>query len=126
MTVTISQAGPPPVSVSGTTNAAGIVNLNTATLADGAYVLTAVPHSASADPVGPATAETAVPPARVFRSLTAELTIVSHAVTAVTVAGLNRPDGAAAIGAGGVIVIDLQPVWMQSPNEGGRSATRSR
>ena len=39
-------------------------------------------------------------------------------------AGLNRPNGAAAIGAGGVIVIDLQPVWMQSPNEGGRSGNQ--
>jgi N-acetylmuramoyl-L-alanine amidase len=124
VTVTISRAGPPPVSVSGTTNAAGIVNLNTATLADGAYVLTAVPHSASADPVGPATAETPVPPSRIFRSLTADLTIAAHAVTAVTVAGLNRPNGAVAIGTGGVIVIDLQPVWMQSPNEGGRGGNQ--
>lgn len=119
VTVTISGAGTPPVSVSGITNAAGVVNLATASLADGAYVLTAVSHSASAAAVGPATAEAPVPPDRIFRSLTADLTIAAHAITAVSVQAANRPNGVTAL-AGGNVTIDLQPVWMKSPNEGGR------
>jgi hypothetical protein len=95
-TVTITGSG---TSVSGTTNAQGVATLDTTGLANGSYILTVTPEDALTGPVGPATAVT-LPTAktRIFRSLSADLTINAHNLTAVSVAAGQLANGEAEIG----------------------------
>jgi N-acetyl-anhydromuramyl-L-alanine amidase AmpD len=121
-TVTITGTAPGGATVSGITNAHGIVTLKTTSLANGAYTLTVVPVRTLAGDVGPTTASTPTPGDRIFRTLSADLAITSGSITAVSVPALNRPDGTASLGAANAVTIGLQPVWMRSPNNTSRGS----
>lgn len=123
-TVTIAGTVPGAATVSGATNAHGAATLKTTSLADGAYILTVAPVSTLAGAVGPATASSPAPGDRIFRTLSANLTIASGSITAVAVPVLNRPDGDASLGAAGAVTIGLQPVWMRSPNHTARDSNQ--
>ncbi|HEY5707601.1 MAG TPA: N-acetylmuramoyl-L-alanine amidase [Terrimicrobiaceae bacterium] len=123
-TVTITGTTPGAATVSGATNAHGVVTLGTTSLADGAYILTAAPVSTLAGAVGPTTASAPVPGDRIFRTLSVDLTIASGAITAVAVPAPNRPDGDASLGARGAVTVGLQPVWMRSPNHTARGSNQ--
>jgi len=99
------------------------VTLDTSKLADGTYTLTVTPSSTTPDPVGPPTASSPTPGDRIFRSLVAELIIASGRVTTATVSATNRPNGEATASASNVTV-ELQPVWMRSPNNGSRGSNQ--
>src|SRR5260370_3647291 len=96
-TVAITGSG---TSVSGTTDAQGHATLDTTGLANGSYTLTVTPEDTLTGPVGPATAVT-LPTAktRIFRALSADLTINAHNLTAISVAAGQLANGEAENGA---------------------------
>jgi len=122
--VSITGTGPAAASVSATTNAQGVATINTSGpsgLPDGSYTLTVTPAHTLTGPVGPTMAAT-LPAAvnRVFRSLSADLTIAAHNVTAVAVPAANLADGDASIGPHSTVTVGLQPCFMRSPNNRAR------
>lgn len=123
-TVTITGAPTPTgaSSVTGTTNASGVVVLDTSKLPDGSYTLTVTPASTTADPVGPAIASSLTPGDRIFRSLTGSVTIASGRITAGAVAATHRLNGDVIWASPSNLTVGLQPVWMRSPNNGGRGS----
>lgn len=123
-TVTITGTGTSAASVSGTTNAHGAATLDTSKLADGTYTLAVTPASTTTDPVGPAIASGPTPGDRIFRSLTAELTIASGRIMAATVAAANLRNGDAAAASPSNVTVGLQPVWMRSPNSSSRGSSQ--
>ncbi|MCC6389440.1 MAG: N-acetylmuramoyl-L-alanine amidase [Bryobacterales bacterium] len=116
-TVTIASASN---SVSGVTNSSGSVTLNIDAFPDGDYTLTVTPSSTSTDPVGPAIAGSPTPPDRVFRSLAVTVSISAKKITSASVPVTSRTDGDASVDTHHVVTVDLQPVWMHSPNNGSR------
>ncbi|HUQ93393.1 MAG TPA: N-acetylmuramoyl-L-alanine amidase [Bryobacteraceae bacterium] len=121
--VAIVQTGPPPVTLSGTTNSLGVLNLAVNTLANGTHAFAVVPASTTTDLVGPAVASSPTPGDRVFRSLGGTVTVAAGAITAVTIPPAERVNGDATLVAGGNIDVVLQPVWMKSPNNSGRGTS---
>lgn len=123
-TVTISGTAPGAASVSGVTNVHGTVTLNAKLLADGAYTLTVTPASTLAGPVGPATASGPVPGDRIFRTLSADVTIGKGTVRTVTVTAPNDANGDARLNAASAVTVGLQPVWMRSPHHSARGSNQ--
>lgn len=120
---------PPPTNgagaaaATGTTGRWGTVNINTAGLSNGQHVLRVTPANTTTDPVGPATANAAVPPDRIFRSIDINITVLQGNINNVAVSADQQDYGSAMLGNAntGRVVIDLQPIWMRSPNNGSRS-----
>jgi N-acetyl-anhydromuramyl-L-alanine amidase AmpD len=110
------------VPVTGTTAANGVATLDTSKLADGAYVFTVTPASTISDPVGPATASSPTPGDRVFRSLVGSLAVASGKIVSGTVAATHRLNGDVVWASPSNLTVGLQPVWMRSPNNGGRGS----
>lgn len=122
-TVTIT-GGTPPQSVSGVTNAAGSVTLDVSRLPNGAYTMTVVPANTQSGPVDPATASSPSPVELILRQVPVDVTITGGIITAVSVPTANRLDGAASVNSAGAVTVDLQPVWMRSPNHSGRGSSQ--
>jgi N-acetylmuramoyl-L-alanine amidase len=119
-TVTITGSG---TSVSGTTDAQGQATLDTTGLANGSYTLTVTPEDSLTGPVGPATAVTlATAKTRIFRTLSADLTINAHNLTAVSVAAGQLANGDANIEPQSAVTVGLQPCFMRSPNHSSRGS----
>lgn len=117
-TVRLARAGlPQPVTA--VTSNAGAATLATAGLADGAYVLTVTPADTTSDAVGPAIA-VATTPNRIFRSLDINVTLASGRIATAVVAPANVSNGTVAVTTNQPLAVTLQPVWMRSPNHGGR------
>jgi N-acetylmuramoyl-L-alanine amidase len=117
-TVTLSRPGlAPPVSA--VTNRAGIARLVTTGLADGACTISITPVHTTADPVGPLIA-VGTAPDRIFRSVTIQATLASGNVSVATIAKSAAADGVVQLGRNPRVLVDLQPVWMRSPNHGAR------
>jgi N-acetylmuramoyl-L-alanine amidase len=108
-----------PALVSGMTNAHGVVDLNTGTLTNGAHALSITAPQSTTDPVGP-NVEGAVPPPRMFRPLQVSIRTVAGRVDSVNVPPLQQANGTATLGGNPRVVVELQPVWIRSPNHGTR------
>ncbi|MHC2288520.1 peptidoglycan recognition protein family protein [Bradyrhizobium barranii] len=121
--VTITGIGPGLPSLSGITNAHGVVDLDTTGLADGIFTLTVAPAHTLVGPVGPNTAAT-LPSSvtRIFRTLSADLTVTAHKPTAISVSGGSSADGEAMIVTPSTPTISLQPCFMRSPNHSTRGS----
>src|SRR5258707_3580170 len=118
--VTITGSG---TSVSGTTDAQGHATLDTTGLENGSYTLTVTPEDALTGPVGQATAvKLPKSKTRIFRSLSADLTINAHNLTAISVAAGQLANGEAEIGPQSAVTVSLQPCFMRSPNHGSRGS----
>ncbi len=104
-------------SVSGVTGANGQVRLNLAGLPDGNYTLRVRHSNATTDPVGPAIATATPRPARIWRPLDAAIVLAGGRVQSSTHADVSV--------AGGTVTINLQPVWISSPNHSARPAGTS-
>lgn len=120
-TVMLTGATPGGVSLTQTTNAGGVAAINTAALANGTYTLSVNPGHSHAGAVGPSIAATPPVPDRIFRAVTGAVTIDHGNVTSAAVGGAIA-NGNVTLAAG-VVQIELQPVWMQSPNSGSRGST---
>jgi len=98
-----------------TTNAAGVARLDLAGVADGEYTLRATPASHSVDPVGPALATATPRPSRIWRPLTATVTVRGERITASPSTDV-RPAGTA-------LLLRLQPVWTAAANSSARASS---
>jgi N-acetylmuramoyl-L-alanine amidase len=105
------------VVLSGVTNGHGVVELNLSSLADGDYSCAMTAPNTDSNPVGPAL-PTGVPvPDRIYRPVTLTVKITGHTIKTAT------PDDALAANvavSGTLVVVDIQPVWMRSPNHQSR------
>lgn len=115
------EVGPPVLS--GTTNQWGNVDIDLAVLMNAVHTLRVTAPETTADVVGPGTAAMPVPPDRIFRTLDVSIRTSLGTVTAVNLLPQQRPNGSAALGGGASVLVDLQPVWMRSPNHGSRGGT---
>ncbi len=118
---------PPPVgpsAISGVTNRWGNINLNTTGLNDGAHTLRVTPAHTTADAVGPNTASMPVPPQRIFRSIDVRIRTIRGSVTGANVLARQINNGTARIGGNPRVIVELQPVWMRSPNHSARGSTQ--
>ena len=83
------------------------------------YTLTVTPANTTADAVGPAVAVASAAD-RIFRSLPIQVTLASGRIATATVAAANSSNGTVAVTANQPLAVNLQPVWMRSPNHGTR------
>ena len=103
--------------VRATTGASGEASINLSGLADGHYHLVVEPASATRFPVGP---QTAVPaagtaaPTRVWRPVRTVIRVQGERITSI--------DDAHVSVAGRRLTVELQPAWIESPNQSTRSA----
>src|SRR5262245_60540482 len=84
-TVEITGGAPPIAPVTATTSKSGVVTVDLNALPDGIYNLRVTPADTSADPVGPATASLASPPARIFRTLNVTITVKGGTVPSASI-----------------------------------------
>ncbi|MGD9222547.1 MAG: N-acetylmuramoyl-L-alanine amidase [Desulfobacteraceae bacterium] len=112
-----------PALISGVTNRWGNVNLNTADLTNGQHILRVTPAHTTAAAVGPATASIAVPPDRIFRSIDVSIHTTAGNVDGVSVLAPQQNNGTASLSGNPRVIVELQPVWMRSPNHRGRGST---
>ncbi|MGA7502126.1 MAG: N-acetylmuramoyl-L-alanine amidase [Isosphaeraceae bacterium] len=122
-TVSVSSTAAGGSSATGTTNASGIATLNLTGLTVGPFTLRVTPAHTTTDPVGPDIARTPPAPARIFRSLAAEVTLSMGRIATATVAPGQSSNGAVAVGSNPNLIVDLQPVWIASPNKHSRGST---
>ena len=111
------------VVVSGVTNGHGIVELNLSALADGDYSCAISAPRTYSDPVGPDLLSIGAVPDRVYRPLSLSLGLVGHQVRTATPDDDLVADVAVS---GTLVVVDVQPVWMQSPyfqSRGGKTVS---
>ena len=120
-TLQLSSVSAVPVSVMGKTNSQGAVELDTKSLPDGGYVLAVIAVNTDSGAVGPATANTAVPPDRIFRPMTVDVVLTTGAVTSIAVRAGRFFSGTARVVPKAPVAIAMQPVWIRSPNHSGRS-----
>lgn len=107
--------------LTGTTNRNGLVELDFSAVPDGRQVVEVRPaHSTTAE-AGPATAETGATPARIYRELDVTVNVCRGRI--VDAGAVCTPNGSAGLRAHPRILVELQPVWMQSPNHGARGGT---
>lgn len=112
-----------PVAISGTTNTHGIVSLNTTGLSNGQHILRVTPAHTTAAAVGPATASMPVPPDRIFRSIDVSIHTTTGNVDNVSVSASQVDNGVARLSGNPRVIVELQPVWMRSPNNNSRNGT---
>jgi N-acetyl-anhydromuramyl-L-alanine amidase AmpD len=94
----------------------GEVSLDIASLADGAYSMRVTPANTSTGDVDSTLAETANPPARIYRSYEFSIQVAKGTVTSVT--QTNTRDGEAVLDAHGKLTVRLQPLWMRGTSAG--------
>jgi N-acetyl-anhydromuramyl-L-alanine amidase AmpD len=104
--------------VTATTGKWGSATLTTTTVADGSYVLRVTPAT-SASEVGPDIAEAGVTPARMYRSLDIAITLVKGKIDKASVFPAST-SGTVVLGNDPRLTINLQPIWMESPNRSAR------
>ncbi|PSB67774.1 hypothetical protein C7B61_04385, partial [filamentous cyanobacterium CCP1] len=97
----------------GTTNHGGRFTLDLTGIADGTYTLRAIHPNSTTDPVGPMIASTTPRPDRIWRPFETTITLAGGRVT---VAASPHT-----VLAGRRLTIQLQPVWMASPNHSPRA-----
>lgn len=118
------EAGAGPPVISGVTNHRGLVSLNTTGLTNGRHLLRVTPAHTTADAVGPNSATMPNPPARIYRSIDIQIELRGGAVSGVNVLPQQRINGNARTGGTPRIIVELQPVWMGSPNHRARDGAR--
>lgn len=121
-TVSVSSTAAGGSSATGTTNASGIATLNLTGLTVGPFTLRVTPAHTTTDPVGPDIARTPPAPARIFRSLAAAVSLSMGRIATATVAPGQSSNGAVAVGSNPNLIVDLQPVWIASPNKHSRGS----
>lgn len=122
-TVTVSSTAAGGSSASGTTNANGVATLNLAGLSVGPFTLQVTPVHTTADPVGPDIARTLPVLARIYRSLAANVTLSKGRIATASVVASQARNGTVAVGSNPNVTVDLQPVWIASPNRRSRKTT---
>lgn len=104
--------------ISGKTDAQGALTSNTA-LTDGNYTLAIAPPTSWADEVGPGLAE-GTTATRIFRSMNMTVFVRGGVVGGIVSGGDN---GGKASATGGLLKVELQPVFIKSPNHNPRGTS---
>jgi N-acetylmuramoyl-L-alanine amidase len=127
-------------SISGKTDAQGVVDLDTSPLADGANTLRITAENVSDDPVGPLIADPLADPLpeRIYRTLEIKVTTLCGAIQTAAIVPRKLSDGSTTVTHGKLgntklrkwdavsspthLPIDLKPIWMRTRAESGRPA----
>jgi len=115
-TLTVIGNNPNITPITATTNNQGIASLSLRSVDNSTCTLRVTPADTTGDPVGPAIAKIAPVPSRIFRSLEMSISVQNGKISAATVNAAQRNNGTVTLGTTPNAVVNLQPVWMASPN----------
>jgi N-acetylmuramoyl-L-alanine amidase len=123
-TVTVSSSAAAAQIATAVTKANGVATIDLAGLTTGPFTLQITPANTTTAPAGPDITRNLPVPSRIYRSLSAVVTIAKNRIASAIVAAGQTSNGTMTVGGSNPnVTVDLQPVWMASPNKSSRGAT---
>jgi len=101
-----------------TTDGHGFASIDVSKIPDGDYQCTIDAQNTYAGDVGPALASSGTPPDRIYRSVTLLVRVTGPVISSAK--PVNSRDAAVTV-SGNLVSVDVQPVWMKSVQNSGRS-----